>query len=61
LIVVPLRVIVTGNVVVVAIPDGACTEASMGVEERFVLALTRVEKLSPGEMLTMLGDAESER
>jgi len=51
----------TGNAVVVVMPEGNCTEVSIAVKDVFVLALTVVEKLAPGEMLSALGDALSER
>ncbi len=50
-----------GNVVVVVIPDGNCTATRVGVEDVFVVAVTVIEKLSPGEMLTVFGEAVNER
>jgi len=54
---VPLVGIVTGNVVVVVIPDANCTDSKVGVAEVLVLAVTVVENVSPGEMVNRLGDA----
>src|SRR5260370_41483612 len=50
-----------GNVVVVVIPDGNCTATRVGIEDVFVVAVTLIEKLSLGEMLTAFGEAVSER